>query len=107
VRAKFRKVRKNKLISNKGKVLKGPTEKPLLRQLRKPTFTLQQSDTCCEDIMRGNRDFFLVMGHFRDGKLVPSYAMPWGKNSKVRDLHFSIKKLPSAKIIHSLGGFTF
>ncbi|XP_059491143.1 secreted frizzled-related protein 5-like [Neocloeon triangulifer] len=82
VRTKFRKVRKNKLMSNKAKVLKGPTEKPLLRQLRKPTFTLHPSDTCCEDIMRGSREFFLVMGHFREGKMVPSFAMPWAKDSK-------------------------
>ncbi|XP_065349614.1 secreted frizzled-related protein 1-like isoform X2 [Cloeon dipterum] len=84
VRTKFQKVRKNKLISNKAKLLKvkSSVDKAQQRQLRRPTFTLQPSDTCCSDIMRGSQEFFLVMGQFRDSKIVPSFAMPWSKDSK-------------------------
>jgi hypothetical protein len=66
-------------------VLKGanPGERELLRQLRRPTFVLQPSDACCEERTRGSREVFLIMGHFREGKLVPSFVMPWGKRSKV------------------------
>ncbi|XP_068082353.1 secreted frizzled-related protein 5 [Anabrus simplex] len=80
VKTKIRRVRKTKLTCKKAKVLKGPTE--LSRQLRRPVLVLQPSDSCCEEKTQKKGEVYLIMGHNRDAKLVPSFIMPWGKRSK-------------------------
>jgi len=70
------------LKCKKAKVLKGSNE--LSKQLPHPVLLLEQSDACCEEKTRNSREVYLIMGHSRgDAKLVPTFIMPWGKNSKV------------------------
>ncbi|XP_049807021.1 secreted frizzled-related protein 1-like [Schistocerca nitens] len=80
VRTKIRRLRKTKLICKKAKILKGPNE--LSKQLRRPVLLLQAAESCCEEKARNTRDAFLIMGHSRDKKLVPSFIMPWEKRSR-------------------------
>jgi len=75
------------LKCKKPKVLKSSSE--LSKQLPHPVLYLEQSDTCCEEKMRNSREVYLIMGHSHsDAKLVPTFIMPWGKNSKVSGLLF-------------------
>ncbi|XP_071439138.1 secreted frizzled-related protein 5-like [Hetaerina americana] len=82
VRAKIRRARKAKLTCKKAKVLKSTHEREYNRQLRRPVLMLNPVDTCCEEITRNSKHVFLIMGYTRDAKLIPSFIMPWGKNSK-------------------------
>jgi hypothetical protein len=82
LKTKIRRARKMMLKCKKPKVLKSSSE--LSKQLPHPVLFLEQSDTCCEEKMRNSREVYLIMGHSHgDAKLVPTFVMPWGKNSKV------------------------
>ncbi|KAJ9584850.1 hypothetical protein L9F63_020817 [Diploptera punctata] len=81
IRTKIRRAKKTMLKCKKAKVLKGHGE--LSKQLPHPVLTLEPSDACCEEKTRNSGDFYLIMGHSRgDSKLIPTFIMPWGKNSK-------------------------
>ncbi|XP_075218985.1 secreted frizzled-related protein 5-like isoform X2 [Lycorma delicatula] len=81
LRAKFKRVKKLHLTCKKAKVLKGGGG----GKLRHPVMSLDPIDLCCEEKTKSNRGMFLIMGVFRDSKLVPTFIMPWAaKNSKVK-----------------------
>lgn len=83
VRAKLKRVRKLKLTCKKAKVLKGKKVNGNAAKLRRPVLTLEPPDHCCEEKTKYSQEMFLIMGHFRDSKLVPSFIMPWAaKRSK-------------------------
>lgn len=91
VRAKLKRVRKLKLTCKKAKVLKGKKVNGNAGKLRRPVLTLEPPDHCCEEKTKYSQEMFLIMGHFRDSKLVPSFIMPWAaKHSKVRKQLFTI-----------------
>ena len=88
IRTKIRRAKKTMLKCKKAKVLKGHPE--LSKQLPHPVLSLEASDACCEEKTRSNGEFYLIMGQSRgDSKLVPTFIMPWSKNSKVRKPNFS------------------
>ncbi|XP_069693486.1 secreted frizzled-related protein 5-like [Periplaneta americana] len=81
VKTKIRRAKKTVLKCKKAKVLKGGSE--ISKQLVHPVLHLEPSDSCCEEKTRNSREVYLIMGHCRgDAKLVPTFIMPWGKNSK-------------------------
>lgn len=112
LKTKIRRARKMMLKCKKPKVLKSSSE--LSKQLPHPVLFLEQSDTCCEEKMRNSREVYLIMGHSHgDAKLVPTFVMPWEKNSKpfrkavrmFKKLNCSDPKLVSHSVIgDALGG---
>lgn len=94
VRAKLKRVRKLKLTCKKAKVLKGKKANGNASKLRRPVLTLEPPDLCCEEKTKYSQEMFLIMGHFRDSKLVPSFIMPWAaKRSKVRKYNYVVLSL--------------
>ncbi|PSN55877.1 hypothetical protein C0J52_02766 [Blattella germanica] len=81
VKTKIRRAKKTMLKCKKAKVLKGHND--LSKQLPHPVLLLEPSDACCEEKTRNSGEVYLIMGHSRaDSKLIPTFIMPWGKNSK-------------------------